>query len=59
MNVNAKDLIKEYVEGIQDSEAEKLLRYIQENFEVVKTKEDEEVFERGRKEVESGEYRIL
>ncbi|EHL05118.1 hypothetical protein HMPREF0322_04259 [Desulfitobacterium hafniense DP7] len=58
-SMTVKEQLKEYIELIPEQEAEKLLQYIQENYEVVKTEVDEEIFKRGRTEIKNGEYRML
>lgn len=54
-----KEKIREYVDRIPENDAEALLKYIEENFELVLTKEDEEVFEKGYEEIEKGQYRFV
>lgn len=57
--MTVKEQLKEYIEQIPDYEAEKLLKFIQENYEIVQTKEDKKAFKRAQKEFENGEYRML
>lgn len=58
-SMTIKEKIREYVDRIPENDAEALLKYIEENFELVLTKEDEEVFEKGYEEIEKGQYRFV
>ncbi|EHQ90201.1 hypothetical protein [Desulfosporosinus youngiae] len=57
--MNAKKQIKQILKSISDEDAEKLLKLISENIEVVATEYDKKMFERARKEIENGEYEFI
>lgn len=61
MAETAKQKIQEYLNGLPESEAQKILRYleVEGNYEIVVTDEDKKIFERGRREIEKVEYKFI
>jgi len=52
-----KDELKKIIDAIPENELDKIFKFIYENFEVVTSEKDIKAIERGRREIENGEYR--
>lgn len=57
--MSKKEQLKQIIEDIPENELDKLFKFISENFEVVTSEEDMKAIERGRKEIENGNFREL
>jgi len=57
--MEAKKQIEEIVKNITNDEAEKLLKFINDNLKLIVSEHDRKEIERGRKEIENGEYEFI
>lgn len=54
-----KEAIIIFLENVDDEGAEKLWKFIYENFEVVETNYDRKALEMARKEIQEGKFRFI
>jgi len=54
-----KEQLLDIIKNMSDKNAERLLKYINDNFELVVTEEDKKAIERAKKEIQKGEFDFI